>query len=335
VSEARSTSLSFDDALRIARESVAKVEPGAPLVAAVVRLRSDSHALERPEKYNFYFKSSGVTPYWRVGFPDGDRNAMETKRDEEDGLILGVEPLGEWKASWQQALTSAEKLGGQGFRSSARTWLVRIALTQEPEVRIPLYRTLYSSGSIVGQPAVDIAIDATTGAPPADEHQIAIARVQARTALGGPVVLTGASAFWRADAPPNLNGFGATRPVSTTLSFQRADQDDRRVVSTFFGERSGTQVGQSSVRLAPLPDQFDLITAFLAVEDAGGRALREEWARAGSLLWSAGASVVTPAESGLFVRVSYSRTSLVAPSGPVSPVEFRYDLATGRVTRIP
>ena len=70
VSEARSSSLSFDDALRVARESAAKMEPGAPLVAAVVRLRSDAHALERPEKYNFYFRSSGVTPYVRVGFPD-------------------------------------------------------------------------------------------------------------------------------------------------------------------------------------------------------------------------------------------------------------------------
>lgn len=329
VSEARTISLSFDDALRLARESAAKVEPGAPLVAAVVRLRSDAHALERPEKYNFYFRSSGITPYWRVGFPDGDQNAMETKRDEEDGLVLGTEPLGAWTASWQDALASAEKAGGQAFRNSTRTWLVRVVLMREPELGVPLYRALYTSGSIGGEASVDVSIDGTTGAPPLPSQQLALARIQARTLLGGPVALTGASANWRSDSPPQFAGFGVERPVSVGYTFVRSDaSDDRRIASIFFGTLRGAQVGQAGVRPAPLPDGFDLLAIFNAVEASGGRELRDSWARTGVPQWSAGAFVISQPNVLSFVQVDYSQL----PAFQVN-ASFRYDMATGKVTR--
>jgi peptide/nickel transport system permease protein len=329
VSEARTTSLSFDDALRLARESAAKVEPGAPLVAAVVRLRSDAHALERPEKYNFYFKSSGVTPYWRVGFPDGDQNAIETKRDEEDGLVLGTEPLGTWIAPWQDALHAAEKTGGQAFRNSTRTWLVRIALQQEPDLDVPLYRALYTSGSIGGQPSVDVAIDATTGAPPTSAKSLALARIQARTALGAPVVLTGASALWRSDSPTVFSGFGAANPVRLSYSFMRAEApNDRAVVNVGFGEFSGVSIGSAQSRSVPLPETFDIVAAFSAVEANGGRGLRDEWARTGTPGWSANSFVASDANTPAYVQVDYVQAfpAQVAAS-------FRYDIATGQVTR--
>ena len=330
VSEARATSLSFDDALRLARESAAKVEPGAPLVAAVVRLRSDAHALERPEKYNFYFKSNGVTPYWRVGFPDGDQNAMETKRDEEDGLVLGSEPLGTWIASWQDALQSAEKAGGQAFRNSSRTWLVRVVLMQEPELGSALYRALYTSGSIVGQANVDVAVDATTGLPPSAAKGLALARIQARTLLGGPVVLTGASAVWRSDSPPLFAGFGVERPVSLNYSFARADApDDRRVANIGFGQFAGAQIGTAGVRPASLPETFDLTVVFATVEGGGGKAVRDGWERGGTPQWSANAFVVNGLVPPPFVQIDYFRPIDAGQPGAT----FRYDLATRQVTR--
>jgi peptide/nickel transport system permease protein len=332
VSQARSTSLSFDDALRLARESAARVEPGAPLVAAVVRLRSDSHALERPEKYNFYFKSSGVTAYIRVGFPDGDQNAMETKRDEEDGLLLGTTPLGEWKATWQDALASAERVGGGGYRSSTRTWLVRVTLTKEPELGLTLYRALYSSGNNVGVPNLDVAIDANTGAPPPPAQQFGLARIQARTALNGPVMVTGASAFWRAQAPPVSTGFDADQPVSMTFSFMRSDQDDRRSVNVLVGAQTVVNVGQTSARLPALPESFDIVGAFQAVERGGGREVRDGWARAGNAAWSANATIVNDAAP--HVRTDY-RLAPTTPQGPPAAfASFTYDLASGRITRV-
>jgi len=332
VSEARATSLSFDDALRVAREAITKVEPGAPLVAAVVRLRSDSHALERPEKYNFYFKSSGVTPYWRVGFPNGDQNAMETKRDEEDGLLLGTAPLAPWSATWQEALAGAERIGGQGFRSSTRTWLVRLALMQEPELGIPLYRALYSSGGTVGTPSVDVAIDATTGEPPDPSRQLALARIQARTALGGPVALTGANAVWRSNTPPVLLGFGEDRPTSVFFSFVRSDQDDRRSVTVSFGDRSGVNVAQVTARPPSLPDDIDIEKVFRSVDDSGGRGVREEWSRAGNPAWQANLSVVSAGQGAPFVRIDYLQST--TPNAPPRIATFRYDLVTGTVTRL-
>jgi hypothetical protein len=332
VSQARATSLAFDDALRLARESIAKVEPGAPLVVAVVRLRSDSHALERPEKYNFYFKSSGVTAYVRVGFPDGDQNAMETKRDEEDGLILGDTPLGEWKATWQDALATAERVGGGAFRVNARTWLVRVVLTQEPELGIPLYRALYTSGSTVGQPNLDAAIDANTGAPPAQAQLFGLARIQARTALNGPVMVTGASATWRAQAPPLTTGFGADQPVSMSFSFARSDQDDRRSVNVSVGAQTVVNIGQTSARPPALPEAFDIVAAFQAVERGGGREVREGWVRAGHAAWTARAFVVNDAAP--LVRVEYAQLAPIQFAPPAAFAQFNYDLASGRITRL-
>jgi len=205
---------------------------------------------------------------------------------------------------------------------------VRVVLTQEPELGIPLYRALYTSGSIVGLPSVDVAIDANSGAPPASDVQFALARLQARTALGGPVVLISANAFWRSDSPPQFTGFGVDRPVSMFYAFMRSDQDDRRTVSVSFGERSQVSVGQTTVRPTPLPETSDVPSVFALVETMGGRQVREGWAREGTPQWTASAFIIAQVGSAPFVRVEYLRAFPLQGGA-----EFRYDIATGQVTR--
>src|SRR5207237_371059 len=105
IAEARSTELSFDAALGLARDAVARVEPGDELLAAVVRYASEAHALAKPQKYNFYFRSQGSFEIVRVGFPDTDQNAMEVRHDDEDGLdYAALQPLGPWAVTGDRAL---------------------------------------------------------------------------------------------------------------------------------------------------------------------------------------------------------------------------------------
>lgn len=326
ISEARSTSLSFDDALRLARESVARVEPGAPLVAAVVSLRSDAHALERPAKYNFYFRSNGPTAYIRVGFPDADRNAMETKRDEEDGIRLDALPALDTSGivDWQSALAAADKDGGAVYRASTRTWLVRVVLARDPATDLLYYRALYSSGSIVGQPAVEAYVDARTGTSATSRLRDATVRLRAEELLGGPVALTYVTALWR--APDASGGFGTAQPAQIFYSFVRADlPNDRRVASVSIGAQPGN-VGTAPTRPAPLSAVVDPQAVFDAVEAAGGRAQREEWARVSSAPWQA--SVTAQEANGVtVVAVRYDVY-------PVLHATFTYDPRSGVVTRV-
>ena len=106
-------------------------------------------------------------------------------------------------------------------------------------------------------------------------------------AEGGPVTLTSANAQWSSNSPPTFLGFGAEQPTSVSYGFQRSDQDDRRVVNIGFGSRPGATIGQTTVRLTPLPDNFDLVAIFATVEARGGRELRDGWARAGNPLATA------------------------------------------------
>jgi peptide/nickel transport system permease protein len=330
VAQARSAELSFDDALRLAREAVERVEPGDELLAAVVRFRSDSHALAKPQKLNFYFRSHGIFEIVRVGFPNADQNAMEVQHDEEDALDFKVmSPLGAWSTSVPRALERAEDDGGRAFRNSSRTWLVRVVLSHQSALPVPTYRVMmYSSPNAISDPNIDVLVDATNDGADTPELRLGFARVRAEAALGGPVGLVNVSAGWRSATAPQGGGFGVERPVSLRYSFMRADPtEDRRVAFVGSGSFGGPVVFGSAVPgQQPLPGSVDIEAAFRSVELQGGKAVRDDWARARAGDWFA--SAFTELRDGrLAVLVTYSQ----AP-GP-GLATFRYDIGTGGVER--
>jgi peptide/nickel transport system permease protein len=325
VAQARSTELSFDDALRLAREAVERVEPGDELLAAVVRFRSDSHALAKPQKLNFYFRSRGIFEIVRVGFPDADQNAMEVQHDDEDALDFKMmAPLGSWSTSVPRALERAEEEGGRAFRTSSRTWLVRVVLTHQSALPVPTYRVLYSSPNAISDPNVEVLVDAANAGEDTPELRLAFAKVRAEAALGGPAGLVSVNAAWHSTTAPQ-GGPGPERPGSVRYSFMRSDTtDDRRVA---FVSSSGPLVfGTALPGQRPLPVPIDIDGAFRAVERAGGVALRDEWARQGSPDWFANAFTGIR-EGRVVVEVTYIRAQ---GTGSAS---FRLDVATGQVER--
>lgn len=330
VAEARSTEVSFDEALRMAREAVERVEPGDELIAAVVRFSSESHALAKPDKFNFYFRSSGVTRTIRVGFPDADANAMEVMRDVEEQLDPDqLARLETWSVPYSRALEAGEDGGGRSFRISSRTWVVRLVLTRDRTLPVATYRVMYASlpSSATTPPNVDVLIDATRDGPETAELRLAFATLRAQSALGGPVSLVMASAGWGSPGATG-RGFGTDKPGSVRYWFVRADlANDLRVATTGSGS-DGSQVfvGSSSVRQPPLPAGFDIEEAFRAVERAGGAALREQWSREGAADWGANANTGVR-ELRLVVVVRYIRAQ-----GTTTAI-FEYDVASGDVRR--
>jgi peptide/nickel transport system permease protein len=331
VAEARSTDVSFDDALKLAREAADRVEPGDELLAAMVRFGSDSHALAKPQKLNFYFRSRGIFEILRVGFPNADQNAMEVQHDDEDALnVRSMTPLGSWSVSPSGALDIAEDRGGRFFRSSSRSWLVRVLLARQGNLPYPSYRVSYFTSSSLATPNVDLLVDATSAAE-SPGLRFAEATVRAESALGGQVVLVRADANWRATGVPNP-GFGTERPLGFGFAFMRSDvQNDTRIANVGYGLFGPTNiatgqvfVGTTSARQPPLDAAPDLPAAFAAVERDAGRALREQWAAEGMREWSASAQASGGAGASVVIR--YFR-----PVG--SGVTFRYDVATGRVER--
>jgi peptide/nickel transport system permease protein len=330
VAEARSTEVSFDEALRLAREAVERVEPGDELIAAVVRFSSESHALAKPEKFNFYFRSSGVTRTIRVGFPDADANAMEVMRDIEEQLETDqLGQLDTWSLPYVRALEAGEDGGGRSFRISSRTWVVRIVLTHDKALPVSTYRVMYASqSSATAQPNVEVLVDATRMGPETAELRRAFATIRAQAALGGTVAVVNASANWRSSAAPQ-GGFGVDRPVGVGYSFVRSDApEDFRTAFVGSGNAGGQVfVRTGTVRPRPLPGRIDVEEAFRAVELAGGASLREQWSREGWADWSANAFTDVRGESVALV-VTYMRLP-----GPGTPATFRYDVASGEVRR--
>jgi peptide/nickel transport system permease protein len=327
VAQARSTELSFDDALRLAREAVERVEPGDELLATVVRFGSDSHALAKPQKLNFYFRSHGIFELVRVGFPDADQNAMEVQHDDEDALDFKLmAPLDAWSMSLPRALALGEDAGGRAFRNSSRSWLVRAVLTHQSTLPVPTYRVMYSSPNAISDPNIDVLLDATHDGSETTELRLGFARVRAEAALGGPVALASASAGWSSSASPP--GGGLERPVSVRYVFMRQDlPNDRRVAFVGAGNVSGPVVVGSAISgQGPLPGPVDIESALRSVEAEGGATVREQWARDGSPNWFANA--FTEVRDGkLFIVLTYIR-----PQGTGSAT-FRIDAASGRVER--
>ena len=326
--EARSTQLSFDDAMRLAREAVDRFEPGNDLIGGVIELRSDSHALARPAKINVYFRKPPSSAILRVGFPDADENAMEVKRfSDEDGLLydLMVSPSGA-SIRWDEALAMAERRGGSSYRSGVRTWLVRVVLSARDGVPFPYWRVIYTGGSPIGVPAVDVVTDARSGDAESASIRPISASLRAEGLLGGPVTLTAMSATWRSsNAAAPQTGFDAQRPQSGAFSYVRSDlPGDRRAGTVTFGPTSTGSIGTAGVRPAALPLAIDLEHVFALAEAAGGRD-----ARSALLDWSATASA-TMRDGGLVVDVRYFA---LRPASGAPIAQFRYDPASDHVTR--
>ena len=271
-SVAAAKGLTYEGGLALARAAAQRERPGAQLVASVVVLSSESHGLDRPAKLNYYFVDRGGDSL-RVGYPDADPNQAEFRFLEDDdnlGDISSFAPLEEPSITWQAGLAVAEREGGKGYRSTARSWLTRVVLREFPSG--PIYRVRY--GPVLGAEAIDIPLDARTGStdlPLAARLGNAWDRILRQ--LGAEPVLVMMSANWSSPAA-NL-GLGADRPVNRSYYFARADR---------VGNMVGVNITQGGVIESiptpfqipePLGDVPELQTLFKVVEDDGGRALRE------------------------------------------------------------
>ncbi|MDP9282720.1 MAG: hypothetical protein M3P38_11555, partial [Chloroflexota bacterium] len=234
-----------------------------------------------------------------------------------------------WSMVPPRALALGEDAGGRTFRNSSRSWLARVVLVRQSALPVPTYRVIYSSPNAIADPNVDVLFDATREGEETPELRRAFATLRAEATLGGPVMLTAASAGWRASVGA-AGGFGVDRPVGVRYSFMRADlASDTRVASVSAGAGSGAVVvGSASVRQTALPATFDIESVLGTVERQGGAELRAAWARQGVSDWSANA--FADLRTGTFaILVTY-----VQMPGP-GFVSFRYDFATGRVERTP
>jgi len=333
---ARASSVSFDDGARTAREAAQRVLPGSELIAGIVRFTSESHALARPEKLNYYFRSADGT-ILRVGFVDADANAMEVKlHSHEDNVVFdALRPLAAWSVPWETALSAAESGEGLAFRNTSPRYIVRVVLAQDTD-GAPLYRVQYAKPAGVGL-ATEVRVDALTGSaavPP--ERYFADAISRARYVLAGPVRVESLTATWVSEkgafASQLAEGprFGTARPASVGVSLSRADRSGfvPFATVTYRADRAGSAAillgnGLSAAGEVKVMSHADLVAAFSAVvDDAELRALRERTELAGRG-WSITASAV--ARQGAPINFFFS-------DGSTSSA-FRFDPATGRVER--
>jgi peptide/nickel transport system permease protein len=313
--------MSYEDGLARARAAAERERPGSVLVASVLRFTSDAHGLDRPQKLNFYFVDPEGTTL-RVGYIDADPNAAEVIRfsdEDELGEVHKLAPVESATALWQDALSAAERAGGNAYRSSTRAWLTRVVLLQSGNG--PRYRVRY--GPLFGPPNVDVAIDARTGAPVLLAERIGDNLRTVERELGATPVLLRIGASWRPSAGANV-GFGADAPVLASYDYGTGDGTGRvvRVSLTLTG---GAQVFDfPGPRPPPLGDASDPQVLFARVEDNGGRALRAEWDRASLGGWSA---------SGTLELVDGRQRFTVFYRSGNAVAEFRLDVATGNVRR--
>jgi len=96
-----------------------------------------------------------------------------------------------------------------------------------------------------------------------------------------------------------------------------------------FGQFAGAQIGTAGIHPMPLPETLDLTAVFAAVEASGGRAVRDGWESAGTAQWVVNAFVSNSLVPPPFVQLDYFRPIDTGQSG----ASFRYDIATGQITR--
>jgi peptide/nickel transport system permease protein len=328
----RSTSVSFDEGVHMAKESAERVLPGSQLVAGVVRFRSSSHALAQPEKLTYYFRSTDAT-ILRVSLVDADANALEVKlHSHEDDIVFDpLRPVGEWKVAWEQALSNAEEVGGRAFRNAASAYVVRVILAHETDSATPSYRVRYQQP--LGPPQIDVRMDAVTGdRGMRPEALLRDAGTRARETLGGPVELIGMGMAWRSRGTQQQPGFDADLPTSHTFGFARTEAPHSAVTVRYGpGGTASTGPGGTFGEARRPIQAMDLDAAFAAVEREYGRALREEWQRLALRMWTADASVVV-VDGRQVVAVNYLSLDAVA-AGAGRFHQFRYDPASGQVER--
>src|SRR5207244_8030563 len=230
------------------------------------------HALAKPQQMNFYVRQAGgVYAILRVGFPGGDRNAMEVRHDDEDGLAYDrLQLLNDPLVPWSRALEIAEERGGRSFRNTVRTWSATVVLSTPAAFGFPVYRVAYARPA---SPAiVDVLVDARTGNSDSSDLRLPEATLRAENVLGGAVGLTEIIATWRARSGPGLagGGFDTDKPVGVVYRFIRSDlPEDRRTASVGFGgfAQAGvsSSVGTLSVRPPLVPVPVDVVGAALSV----------------------------------------------------------------------
>ena len=354
----RSGEISFDEGVRRAREAAVRVEPRAELVAAVVRFSSTAHGLGRPQRLNYYFKAPGERAILYVGFPDADGNAADVKRFfDDDGLPTdALQPLGEWRATWQDALASAERRGGTSFRNGSQSYTVQVILEQREGWPAPLWHVAYRKLP-TDNPTLDLPVDALSGAAEVSFPLYRLdAEARARQALGSPPTLLGKSATWfspgygavqQAGGPPANPAAAASR----TFAFTGEDSRGRGYALVGYNTAAG-YVPQGSPRwlpslrqrprtvpASPLPDtlpepaeplvgEWELDDVYRLVEESGGRAIREGWEREGGRQWN------------VFVRQYMQDGRPVAEASYFlrdrnQEVRFHVNLANAQVTRLP
>lgn len=343
----RSAAPSFADALSGARGAVARELPGGELVAAVVRFRSDAHALSRPAKVNFYFRRPGESELLRVGYPDANPDAMEVKHyDQEDDLDYGaLAPIGESEVSFEEALGIAERRGGLAFRNNTVQYTVVAILQRLPGLPGPVWRVRYGRPTSAA-PVLDYLIDARTGAlglPYA--FYLADAEPRARQVIGGQVELVGVVATWfgpheriEEELPSQLglHFLDATdRTRTVTVSYATATGLAAQTLPGRVFEGSPPIEGSRPPPPAPLPSRYtDAPATFRLVEAAGGAAVHADADRAGKH-WRA--EVTLQAAGRPTATVSYALFEGAPGSARFEFAElgtFRVDLESLRVERL-
>ena len=334
---ATSTQLSFDDGARTAREAAARVLPGAPLVAGVLRFTSEAHAMSRPEKLNYYFRSADGT-LLRVGFVDADANAMEVKlHSHEDNVVFEVlQPLDQWGVPWESALGDAEKARGITFRNANPRYLVRVVLAQDRDAA-PVYRVQYTTPAARGSVLElrSLARAHPTRADLRPEELPADAASRARQLLGGSVRLESMSATWvseRGALPPflgELPRLGAVRPAQVGMSFVRPEfgAQAQNASITYALDRVGAPTaGVLGTGIRPGEHReisyAELLSAFERVDAIELRGSRERAEALGRAWWI---SISLAARQGALIDVQFSDGA--------STANFRYDPQTGTLQR--
>ncbi|MEX2047211.1 MAG: ABC transporter permease subunit [Chloroflexota bacterium] len=340
-----STHISYDEGLRRAREAADRVLPGSAQIAGIVRFTSSAHALSRPDRLTYYFRSpEPFSRILRVTFIDADANALDVKLDanEDELLISSLRPLDGPVAPWDQALASAEELYGGTFRNQTASYMVRVVLAHDVDAEKPFYRIQY--GREVGGIQRELRIDARTGSTAlAPEEILPTAASHARVALGGQPRLVEVGASWQSTGPNRVRAYGTERPARYRFTFVRGDISDPLTVSVSMeaGHETIASVTrgrpfafQRDSRTLPIPPLAldDLVGAFdrVLAEGLGDRismATADRYA-----VWEITARSVL-IEDRWMVEVSLSgqrtpaRTDLLAM--------FRYDLADGMVSELP
>ncbi|MDP9371035.1 MAG: hypothetical protein M3Q65_00960, partial [Chloroflexota bacterium] len=342
----RSTEISFEEGLTRARAAAARVEPGAELTAAVVKFHSDAHGMGQPAKLNYYFQVPGERTALYVGFPNADANALDVRHFyDDDGLATEtLQPLGDWRTGWGEALASAERRGGTSFRNDAQRYTVQVILERRVGWPAPAWHVAYRKLP-TDRPALDLPVDATTGAA---EVAFPIYRLdataRARQELGPTAALVSAGATWwspafAADQPGSGHPAGPEAPIARTFFFTTGAGQGHRATAVTYDMRKGLVAAGRGAPLAALPDRppqsaealedmWDVDAIRELVEAAGGRALREGWEGEGAHHWAVAVSQYR--QGG---RPVVTATYVLRERNEV--VRFRVDLASRRIERAP